>query len=292
MVVSRELAKGVATSLQEEQNSSALQAAPSAQAGGNASLGTGTLGKAFDVVSAIAAAEHPPRFTDLLKVLDQPRGTLHRQITNLLEENLIAMNRATNCYTLGPRLLQLAAHAWRQNDLRQVAETHIKQLNAKAGETVHLGILQGSQVVYLDKMEAAQALRMHSQIGRSAPLYCTGVGKAILMGLPEEKFEELVGAMEFQKFTPTTLTSVRELRDDRSKSRQRGYAADEEEHEAGIRCVAAPILTADGELVGAVSVTAPSYRIGADTFSNWTRWIQQTAEAIGADVEIKMSPRR
>ena len=254
--------------------------------------GTGTLGKALDVVTAIANAKHPLRFTDLLKQVAQPRGTLHRNISNLLEEGLIAMNPETHIYSLGPRLLQLASQAWADNELRGIAQPHIRALNELAGETVHLAILQGDQVVYLDKFEAHQSLRMHSQIGRSAPVYCTGVGKAILSGLSDEKFETLANALSFQRFTENTITNVEDLRRDRAATIARGYAIDAEEHEAGIRCAAAPIKDQAGLLLGGVSITAPAYRVSDEAYAHWTQWVQKTAADIGSDADIKMGPRR
>lgn len=263
-----------------------------APASKKAEVGTGTLGKALDIVTAIAHAERPQRFTDLLKTIDQPRGTLHRNISNLLEEGLIAMNPETHIYSLGPRLLQLATNAWNDNDLRGIAELHIRSLNQKAGETVHLAILQGDQVVYLDKFEAQQNLRMHSQIGRSAPVYCTGVGKAILAGLRDQEFEDLAATLTFKKFTETTITSVDALRQDRAQTIARGYAIDAEEHEPGIRCAAAPIVDRSGTMLGGVSVTAPAYRVSDEVFDKWTVWVRETASDIGSDVDIRMGPRR
>ncbi|MEP0520743.1 MAG: IclR family transcriptional regulator [Hyphomicrobiales bacterium] len=256
------------------------------------SSGTGTLGKALDVVTAIANSKQPLRFTDLLNQVDQPRGTLHRNISNLLEEGLIAMNPETHIYSLGPRLLQLASQAWSDNDLRGIAQPHMRALNEMARETVHLAVLQGDQVVYLDKFEAHQSLRMHSQIGRSAPVYCTGVGKAILSGLSDDAFEDLAKSLNFKSFTQRTITNVDDLRKDRAASIARGYAIDAEEHEAGIRCAAAPIKDQSGALLGGVSVTAPAYRISDEIYELWTRWVQKTAADIGLDADIKMGPRR
>lgn len=254
--------------------------------------GTGTLGKALDVVTAIANSKHPLRFTDLLKQVDQPRGTLHRNISNLLEEGLIAMSPETHVYSLGPRLLQLASQAWNDNEIRGIAQPHIRALNEMAGETVHLAILQGDQVVYLDKFEAHQSLRMHSQIGRTAPVYCTGVGKAILSGLSDENFETLANSLTFKRFTENTITNVEDLRRDRAATIARGFAIDAEEHETGIRCAAAPIKGQAGVLLGGVSITAPAYRVSDEVYAQWTQWVQKTAADIGSDADIKMGPRK
>lgn len=270
----------------------ATKRSPKVPSGSRAGAGTGTLGKALDVVTAIANSKDPLRFTDLLNQIDQPRGTLHRNISNLLEEGLIAMSPETHVYSLGPRLLQLASQAWSDNEFRGIAQPHIRALNELAGETVHLAILQGDQVVYLDKFEAHQTLRMHSQIGRSAPVYCTGVGKAILSGLSDENFETLANSLTFKSFTENTITSVEDLRQDRAASIARGYAIDAEEHEAGIRCAAAPIKDQTGSLLGGVSITAPAYRVSDEVYAQWTQWVQKTAADIGSDANIKMGPRR
>lgn len=253
---------------------------------------TGTLGKVMEIVSAIADAPAPLRFTDLLHQLNQPRGTLHRNLVNLQQEGMISLNSDGHSYSLGPRMLQLATRAWHGNEFRAIAEPHLRALNAQATETVHLAILQDTQVVYLDKFEAQQSLRMHSQIGRSAPVYCTGVGKAILSGLDDESFEALAARLTFQRFTEHTLTTVGALRADRAQNKARGYAVDAEEHETGIRCAAAPIVADGGLVLGGISVTAPAHRVSDATFEQWISWVKATSAAIARDATIKMGPRR
>ena len=131
----------------------------SVEPGGN---GTGTLGKAMAVLDIIASASQPLRFTDVLALSDQPRGTLHRQISNLIEEGLVVVN-ADQTYSTGLRLLKLAAIAWSTNSVRSIASPHLTNLHEITGETVHLGQMDGSSVVYLDKIESRQTVRMHSQ---------------------------------------------------------------------------------------------------------------------------------
>ena len=117
---------------------------------------TGTLGKALTVLSVIAQSPHPMRFTDLLKQVDQPRGTLHRHLSNLVDEGLLRLNH-DHTYEPGLRLLTLAANAWSKNSFRVVAEPHMRNLQRQTGETVHLGALNGLEVVYLDKLESRDA---------------------------------------------------------------------------------------------------------------------------------------
>lgn len=251
---------------------------------------TGTLGKAISVLDVVASAQEPLRFKDLANQIDQPRGTLHRQVSNLLEEGLLQVN-SDQSYSLGLRLLKFAAHSWSQNTFRQIAEPHLRALHELTEETVHLGILQGTEVIYLDKVESRQAVRMHSQVGNSSPCYCTGVGKAGLSVLPRDEAIGRIANIKFQQFTGSTLRNRQVLLAELDEISATGNAYDREEHESGIHCVAAPVFNADRTIVGGISVTAPSYRISVEQLEGWAKTVRETAHAINADLPIKMGPR-
>ncbi len=251
---------------------------------------TGTLGKAISVLDVIASAPEPLRFRDLANQIDQPRGTLHRQISNLIEEGLLQVN-PDQSYSLGLRLLKFAAQSWSQNGLREIAEPHLRALHELTGETVHLGVLQGTEVIYLDKVESRQAVRMHSQVGNSSPCYCTGVGKAGLSVLPRDEAEARIAQINFHKFTETTLPNAKALLRELDEINRTGNAYDREEHEPGIHCVAAPVFTADRSITGGLSVTAPCYRISQRQLESWADDVRATAQAIIADLPVKMGPR-
>lgn len=252
--------------------------------------GTGTLGKAIAVLDAVANAETPMRFTDLLGVLDQPRGTLHRQISNLVDEGLLS-TRPDHSYELGLRLLRFAAQAWSGNHFRSIAEPHLRALYQQVGETIHLGVLQGTEVIYLDKVEARQTVRMYSQVGNASPAYCTGVGKAALSLMPEPELSALVKRIQFNPLTPSTLKSASSLIDEIEVIRRDGVAYDREEHELGVHCIAAPIGVAGRNFYAGISVTAPVYRVGMDKLMDWRPEVASAAMAITEDVKLRMGPR-
>ena len=253
--------------------------------------GTGTLGKAISVLDIIANATEPLRFTDVLKRCVQPRGTLHRQIANLIEEDLITVNH-DNSYGLGLRLLQFASKAWAGNEFRTVAAPHIQRLHEATGETVHLGVLIDIDVVYLDKIESRQNIRMVSQIGNTAPAFCTGVGKAALSVLPDDDLHTRLARIEFRRFTSNTLPDKEALWADIALIRACGNAYDREEHEAGIACVAAPIRSRTDRLFAAsVSVTGPAYRVTPHMLDSWAGITRDAAAAIMDDMATHLSPR-
>jgi len=251
---------------------------------------TGTVGKALDVLEAIASSSMPLRFTDLLRRVDQPRGTLHRQVSNLIEEGLVAV-RPDQTYELGLTLLKLASRAWAGNQFRAIAEPHLRRLHDITGETVHLGVLKGIEVIYLDKVEGRQSVRMYSQIGNAAPAYCTGVGKAALSALPDEVLAARVDTMAFRGYTEHTIADGIGLLGEIAAIRAAGVAYDRQEHEAGIHCVAAPIHARDREFVAAVSATAPVYRISMEQLVQWAPLVAGTASAIMDDMASKLGPK-
>lgn len=251
---------------------------------------TGTLGKAMDVLKIVANAQQPIRFTGILGQTDQPRGTLHRQIANLVEEGLLTSN-SDHTYQLGLSLLELAAKAWGSNGFRQIAEPHICRLQQLTGETVHLGILKDNRIIYLDKVEAQHSVRMYSQIGNASPLHCTGVGKAALSTLENSEILKIVGSSPLEKFTANTITKISGLMKEIECIRKTGNAWDREEHETGIHCVAAPVKSSDGTIAAGISVTGPVFRISAKDLENWSGLVRNTAHDIMSDMAIKLSPR-
>jgi len=251
---------------------------------------TGTLGKAMAVLDIIAASSTPPRFTEILRQSDQPRGTLHRQLTNLVEEGLLNQ-RSDSSYELGYKLLKFASRAWAGNEFRSIAEPHLQRLHQLTGETVHLGILRDNQVIYLDKVEGTQTVRMYSQIGNASPVYCTGVGKAALSVLHESELSECLNSIQFHRYTDHTLMSVDEMRKAIAAIQKSGNSYDLEEHENGIRCVAAPIYSKDRKFVAGISVTGPAYRVTMERLKQWAAPVRETAFEIMDDMGARLGPR-
>jgi IclR family transcriptional regulator, acetate operon repressor len=245
---------------------------------------TGTLGKAVSLLELIAFAEKPMRFTDVVEACGQPRGTVHRQLSHLVAEGLID-HAADQTYAVGLRLLQLAAKAWSGNDLRSIAAPHLAALQEATQESVHLAVLNGGQVTYLDKMEGKQSLRMHSQVGKTSPAYCTGVGKAALSLLAG-----IAAGVDFHRFTQNTLVTPEALIEDVSAIRKNGYGFDLQEHEIGIHCVAAPVRAPGRNFYAAISVTGPAYRVDLEQLRKWGPLVRETADKIAAELAFKLSP--
>ena len=164
-------------------------------------------------------------------------------------------------YSLGPALIGLGHQALESSDLRTLARPFLCELNETTTETVHMAALFGTDIVYVDKVEAKYSVRIESRVGSVVLTYCTGVGKAVLSCLNETDLAEQCKTIDFHRFTATTITSLEALDRELEVTRARGYSVDNEEHEAEICCVAVPVWSATGKVMGSISVSAPASRV-------------------------------
>ncbi|WP_299816138.1 IclR family transcriptional regulator [uncultured Roseibium sp.] len=247
--------------------------------------GDGTVGKALEVLDKVADVGRPVRFSELLSGSTHPKATLYRLLQTLVSQGMLAYDDRHQTYTLGIRLVRLAHAAWRQSSIAPIARPFVNALAELAGETVHLAQLDSGQVLYVDKRNASSPIDMYSQAGKVGPAYCTGVGKALMAFLDPAALEQVIQKQSFYRYTPGTLTTEAELRAELQEIRQAGVAFDREEHEPGIICIAAPILSAGGRPVGALSVTTTTRRKSLDALMEMRPALLDTASHIAKAVE-------
>jgi IclR family transcriptional regulator, KDG regulon repressor len=236
-----------------------------------------TLQRAIHILEMVA--EEPRRIGDLAAALGVHHSTALR-LVHTLRANKLLLEEPDHSYRLGSGIFALANRALEQIDLRDVAKPYMRKLGAATSETVHLGILEGGSVVYVDKVEARQAVRMYSRIGATAPLHCTGVAKAVLAYQNEDYLSRLLETIELPRHTPSTITDPEGLRTELAGVRELGYAFDREEHEVGIHCVAAPIRQADGRVHAGLSVSMPTSRVPPEELETFIPELVETAAAI------------
>lgn len=247
--------------------------------------GEGTVGKAIGVLDEVAAFGRPVRFGEVLERSALPKATLYRLLQVLTQQGMLAFDPDRQTYTPGLRLVRLAHAAWDAASLAPVARPHLDALSAEIGETVHLAQLDGGQVLYVDKRNARRPIDMFSDAGKIGPAYCTGVGKAMLAHLMPDALQEALARQSFHRFTANTVTAPAALEAELADIRAQGVAFDREEHEPGIICVAVPILTRSGRVLGAMSVTSSTERETLETLARHVPRIRAAAEAIAAEAQ-------
>lgn len=213
--------------------------------------GIEVLTRAVDVLTAFTRGPGTTlSLAELARRTALPKATLHRLLAAL--DGLGLVERSAGGYQLGMRLFELGEHVPRKQQLREAALPFLQDLFEASHDTVHLAVLDGTDVVYLERIRGHRSAKVASRVGGRQPAYCTGVGKALLAFDPEAAVRAL--AMPLAPRTPYTITDHQRLAEELASIRRQGLAYDREENAIGIACVAAPILL-DDRPIGAVSVT-------------------------------------
>jgi len=228
-------------------------------------------------------ADTPESLTvaELSKLSGYPRPTVHRTVAALIAERLLEEGPRTGALVLGPRLIQLASRSWARSELRLASIEDLKRLRDITGETIHLAVLNGPSMVYVEKLESPSAVRMTSRIGTSVDLHSTAVGKAYLAALDEPSCEKLLGELPapLPGYTPNTITKLADLRQQLTKIRDRGWSVDEEEQETGIYCFGSTIFGPRGP-IAAISVSTLRFRQKEDSLQAYVEPLLETCKVI------------
>jgi IclR family pca regulon transcriptional regulator len=188
-------------------------------------------------------------------------------------------------YVLGPALITLGQAAMRATGLQQIARPYIERLAEQIGETVVLTVLDGDEVVYLDRIESDQILIPRTRLGSRLPAYCTSTGQALLAGLDDEEVVRRVGDREFEKRGPNTLRDTRELLARLAEVRRRGFALNDEELTIGHRAVAAPVRNHTDAGVAAISISVPAARVAN---SELMRFAEEALVPTAHDISVAL----
>jgi IclR family KDG regulon transcriptional repressor len=220
--------------------------------------------------------------TELGQLVGMHKSTVYRFLNSLKKIGYVCQNPSNEKYSLTLKLFELGSLVLGRMELWEQAQPILEQLAEQTHETIHLAVLDDGKLVYLGKIESTQALRvsMASRIGQSAPMYCTGVGKLLLAYLPPEKVGEILGREKMQRFTDHTITDEAHLMNELEHIRQNKYAFDDEEHEVGVRCVAAPVHNQQGAVVAALSIAIPSVRLPNSEIPRYREYVISAANEI------------
>lgn len=216
--------------------------------------------RAIAILNCFTEDRREMKLSDISDMLDLNKSTAHGIITTLKYHGLIDQDQETQKYRLGLHLMALGERVANSIDIIEISNPIIKDLCSKAGETVHLGTLDNMEVVYIDKMESNQSMRIFSAIGARNPAYSTGIGKALLAYVDEEKLEKTIPE-ELKSFTTNTITEKAKLLKELKNIRHNGYSMDNEENNIGLTCIAAPIFDSHGNAKYAISVSGPTIRM-------------------------------
>jgi DNA-binding IclR family transcriptional regulator len=208
------------------------------------------------------------------------KSTVHGLLSTLRDYHFVDQSQETGRYRLGVRLFELGNAVAKSWDVRVVAKPHLARLGKSIGETVHLAAESDGEVLYLDKVESNQFIRIVSEVGGRLPMHCSGLGKALLAYKTGAEVRRIADKRGLAPLTRRTITSLPKLLAELEKTRTRGYAMDDGEIMDNLRCVAAPIFDCGGAVHYAVSASGLYSSMRGEPLTRAIQLVKQTAETI------------
>lgn len=219
--------------------------------------------------------------SEVSEALGLNKSTAHRVLNSLVYMGYARQDEQNGRYEPSLKIVDMAGKIMRNMDIVQMVRPFLLRLMEQSGETVHFVEREGAEAVYIDKVEAMRnGIQMVSRIGSRIPLYCSGVGKAMLAYMDEKEMEALWKKSNVLALTPHTITDFEVFRKELEQIRQRGYALDNEENERGVRCLAVCLWEYTGRIKYAFSISAPVSRMDDGRITELTGYILETKEQI------------
>jgi IclR family KDG regulon transcriptional repressor len=250
-----------------------------------------TVRNAVRVLTSFSLEERELGVSELARRLGLGRSTVHRLLVTLAQDGLLEQNPASGRYRLGLRTYELGMLAAAHMDIREAAQPVLTQLRDQTAETVQLAVLDGREVVYIDRLETTQTVRIFGHVGHRNQAHCTSTGKALLASLPADALDRLLDGWVLEAKTPYTITDPAKLREELAKVRRAGFAENVNETGVGVASVAAPIRDAAGAVVAAVSVAGPVMRVDGRSLRAFSGMVLEAAHEISRRLGYGLSPR-
>ena len=236
--------------------------------------------RAVDILNLFDSQAPELGTTEIARALGLHKSTAASLVSTLAANGFLNQNPDTRKYRLGLKLVERAFAMLDQVEIRQIAYPCLQELRNQWNETVNLAILDGADVVYIERMLGTKALGMRSEVGRRAPAHSTALGKAILACWPITDVKTFVTLHGLPSVTPQTITDPDKFFAELDKVREQGYAVDDEENEIGGRCIAVPIFDHTGKAIAAISISAPTARLPMSDVPQAGAMVRETAKAI------------
>jgi DNA-binding IclR family transcriptional regulator len=238
--------------------------------------------KVFSILEVLANSSTGLTLRDLAKMCDLPKSSVHCILITLERSGYLHRNQRTSRYLFGRKLLLLANHALGGLELCEHAEPHMRSLCGRLRLPVHLGIVECDEAAIVAKADYFSSSRpVKSWIGKRMELHCTGIGKALISNWPSEELERLAKERNLSRHNDNTIWSLKRLSEELQRVRRLGYAVDDEEDVLGLRCVGAPIVDADGDVIAAISVYGTTSEITENNVDAIAVAVRAAAQTIG-----------
>ena len=232
--------------------------------------------RAFDIIEVLSRAQNPMSLAEIVKTSGISKTTVFRLLQTMCSRCYVEKYE-DNCYAIGPKLVEAASYHINSLELQTESKTVLAVLRRKLNLSVHLGILDGSNVIYLEKMDVYPTMRLYTQVGYRSPAYCSSMGKCLLSCLSSSELEKALFGCKFEPFTPHTITSFPTFKQHLKKVRDDGFAMDDQEYVLEHRCVAAPVFDYRGDAIAAISASGSTDEISNGRLNEITAEVKKAA---------------
>ncbi len=251
-----------------------------------------SLVRALTLLNRLADADESVSLSELAQQVGLSPSTAHRLLTTLEQERYVHFDAERRHWSVGVQAFMTGTAFLKTRDLVALARPHMRALMEESGETVNLAVEDQFSAVYLAQVECRQMMRAFARPGGRVPLHCSSVGKALLSAMPEVLVTKILHQRGLPRLTVKTINTTPLLHEDLARSRERGYAMDDEEHAVGLRCIAAVIFDESADPVASLSVSGPMVRISDDRIPHLGEAVRGRADAITMQIGGTIPTRR
>lgn len=249
------------------------------------------LERGLAILECLTKSQHGLTVSQLTRNLGFPKSSVHALLLTFERHGYLYRDDTSGRYRLGLRICDLANVALERIKLREQAAPLLARLRDNTGLTAHMAILERDEVVLIEKIESPR-MRVNSWIGKRMDLHCTALGKALIAHLPDDQMDVLLRNRGMLRHNDNTIVSMRRLKEDLDSVRRRGYSVDDEEEEINVRCIGAPILNAQQQVVAAISITGTTAEVDEKSREGLIAHVRATAAAIAKQIELQNTAAR
>jgi DNA-binding IclR family transcriptional regulator len=239
---------------------------------------TGSLAKGLAMIEVLCCSETPLGVSRLAEQLAMPKSGVHRLLQLMLDFGWVRQTQQRE-YECTLRLFELGMLLANRVDLRHVADRWMRELASRTMESVHLSVLDGSEVIYLDKIESSQPIRAYTRIGGRAPAYCVATGKCQLAYAEPEA----IAGLTLAAHTPATITQYDVLLRELKEVRAQGFALNRGEWRSSVYGIAAPVMGKSGRVIASIGISGPAERFAEDRIADLSTLVAEAARNLSAE---------
>lgn len=244
--------------------------------------------RTLSILELLSDYEEGLGITEISEKLDLHKSTVHRLLNTLIYKGYVKQNRITSKYEITLKLFELGNKKIEKMDLVAIAKPYLKELMEKTNEVVHLVVQEGTEIIYIAKVEPLKSMKMYSRIGMRKPMYCTAMGKAILSQMQDDEVQEIWNSSCVKKLTENTIVDFNKLKSSLIEFKEKGYAVDNQEVEIGVKCIGTVLRDYTNKICGAISISSSILTLTEDKEKYFSKLILEYAAKISKELGYRI----